>query len=283
MTDPNQTADDAHQQNSKGKGKRQDTTTQPKPPPSFFGKAAFTATQQLSTLLPSSKTSQQESRPAPGLSSAYTETATYLNPAAGASSSASASGDVLGLGPRHHLHHSRTGETMSEAELFAGPGAVVDRFGHGAGQRRFEIPIESGLGDLQRASPAGQGHARQAHEQEQDGAEVLDFLRTPAYTVSVYSDPPLRTQSLVPDTINHEQVIRATVHDGQEAVAYLRERRYAEDVWGIYEAVTEFQIAKKELEALQDGGEGDVAMSEGRLKTAVARLDLLRRHFANNQ
>ncbi|KAJ3022691.1 hypothetical protein HKX48_005461 [Thoreauomyces humboldtii] len=175
-----------------------------------------------------------------------------------------------------HSHDLRTGETLDEQDLFA---ALKPEWPAHQRQRpdlHFSQPF-----------PLNDQYPAWERAEEPDGSAVLAFLATPNYTAEVHGDEPQRP--IAHPTV-HESVwqppltIRTTVEDGYEAIAYLRQTRYAQDMWT--DAVDEFQAAVSLLQTTEADGQTDGLDStiseeetQARVRSAVERLQMLRRHF----
>ncbi|KAI9099836.1 hypothetical protein DFS34DRAFT_592732 [Phlyctochytrium arcticum] len=177
--------------------------------------------------------------------------------------SASSVQDPLSLGPRQHSGQVSLEGTINDSELFAQTSGYVppDHQGQNVGWQQH-LP-EYNENPLQQP-------------QIQDGLEVLQFLSSNDYTDSLYSSGPERravSESVVLDTMPRLDA-RATQREGEEIAMYLRGARYAEDQYGLEDAIREFYAANEDFQSLPatDANNGENLEDETVKRLASAAL-----------
>ncbi|KNC97078.1 uncharacterized protein SPPG_07474 [Spizellomyces punctatus DAOM BR117] len=236
---------------SKGKAKAAPSSTSSQPVPHV---PAITPT-DLSSLLPSK--TQGPSTTTGG--SIQLDTAVFSTPI---------HEDYLG---GRRAYHVPTGEVLTEEDLFASGIGNFEREDNGVL-----------LPDLPSISQITTDPGADYSVDATDGADVLDFLRSSEYTTTIYGSPPAARPMMGPTTLQSTS-LRATLQDGEEAIAYLRDMRYARDVYGLEDAVEEFHLAVQAYQEAVETGGTQQSETEKRVKAAVERLGMLRQHFGNGR
>ncbi|KAI9009748.1 hypothetical protein BC832DRAFT_385664 [Gaertneriomyces semiglobifer] len=217
---------------------------------------------------------------------AYLDSATVTHPTQlDAEYGGSGIPDVLGLGPRSR-DIGRT-EMWEDSLLFTQPVQTLSPNGT-IGSTGQELVFNP---EHYTAQSFRLGHLAVdvGNAEQRDAEDVLAFLQSSDYTNSVHSlAPPLRNpliREVVSIPSSASTSLRASWNNGQEAIEYLRTRRYTDDVWGSGGAVEEFYAAVDALQALEASDQAESQKrveTEDRVKTAVERLRMLMSHVQNS-
>ncbi|KAJ3174783.1 hypothetical protein HDU87_006899 [Geranomyces variabilis] len=265
----------SQQRQEKLEQRRPDTSPQPTGRPSTVAAAGAATAAALRSLLPAAKSS-----PGGGSSTSASlggagahdalDTAFHSPPDEQAASSSSS---------WRNYHEHRTGETLTEHDLFAATPAPSAWFADEHRGVLLQALPHTPTSYLPAPFPA-------ADSASVDGAAVMAFLSTPAYTDAVHSDPPPVRAFVGPSEAtlrNLPAPLRATAQDGAECLAYLARVRYADDISGQNQDEFELEGLVAEFNSALSAAtkeETPSAETQERVTRAVGRLQLLMGHLS---